>query len=210
MPSGKTGTVLHGLWSSVMYLVASLSWTQGSFLSMEQISTPTQFFVGMGNLGRLSCVLQASGDLQEWRGRLGGILSRVSSTRPSLTPWLMLLLLQDLIHFIGPHLMSSGPSYFCGIKLVCGFFVSLQICSLCPPTRIMFFPSLRWEWGFGGGRNAVQNLFCMMAYPYKSFLIEKGFIPGLNTLNEKRMMVLSKDPVSMLPWLWVLLEWEGV
>ena len=49
---------------------------------------------------------------------------------------------QDLIHFLGLHLMNPGPSYTSVVKFICSSFVSFPLCSLCPPTRIMFFPIL--------------------------------------------------------------------
>ena len=114
---------------------------KASFLSMEQISTLTQFFVGHGELGEIIlCALSfwrfAGVEGEGWRD----IVSRLVSLFNTLT---YAAVLQDLIQFIGLHLMTSGPSYLCGIKLICGFFVSLQLCSVCPPARIMFFPSLR-------------------------------------------------------------------
>lgn len=109
--------------------------------------------------------------------------------------------------------MNSGPSYPSVVELICSFFVSFPLCSLCPPMRIMFFPILMWECGFGGGRNNRTKLVLYHGKSLQIFPYRKGiFFTGNKLLEWKSrwwFFFFPRIPVSMFPWLWVLLKWEG-
>lgn len=116
---------------------------------------------------------------------------------------------QNLIHFLGLHLMNSGPSYPSVVKLNCGFFVSFPLCSLCPPTRIMFFPILMWEWGVEGGRNNSTKLVLYHSISLQIFPYREGTFTGNKLLEWKSRWwwLCSRIPISVFPWFWV--KWEG-
>ena len=113
---------------------------------------------------------------------------------------------QNLIHFLGLHLMNSGPSYPSVVKLNCGFFVSFPLCSLYPPTRIMFFPILMWEWGVGGGRNNSTKLVLYHSISLQIFPYRKGTFTGNKLLEWKSRWwwLCSRIPISVFPWF----EWN--
>ena len=157
MPLAEMATVLYGLWSSIMYSVASLFWTQDPpFFTLTKSEHLHNSFGGMGNLRKLSCALWASGDLWEQRGELGRILSPVFSTWscPCVIP-LTDTALPAFQHSISSTLLgstwvTSSPSYTCVIKLIWGFFCTLQLCSLSPGGK-WCFSSLEvrvgvWRW----------------------------------------------------------------
>lgn len=205
VPSAEISTVPHGLWSSAMYLVASLSWTPGS-LSFHgpNLNAYIKDFEGYGELGEMILCTQGFWRFMGVEGESWGDFVWHLLNLPLFNTLISARAAQDLIHFLGLHLMNSGPSY-----LICSLFVSFPLCSLCPPMRIMFFPILMWELGVGGGRNNTTKLVLYHSVSLQIFPYRKGIFTRDKLLEWKsrRWWFCSRTPISMFPWLWV--KWDG-